>query len=132
VTSSADAARAEYERAIAYDREGFEAQAIPHYEVALRLGLDDALVPSALLGLGSSLRNVDRADDAAAVLTDACERFPDHAALALFRALALASSGRCEQALGETIRLAAARIDAEEIRHYRRALDEYADELAPR
>ena len=132
MTRSTESGRAEYERAIAYDREGFEAEAIPHYEAALRLGLEDALVPGALLGLGSSLRNVARVDEAVAVLTDACERFPDDAALALFRALALASAGRYEYALAETIRLAAARIDADEIRRYRRALDEYADELAPR
>ena len=127
----ADAALAAYERARACDREGLEAEAIEHYEEALRLGLADEHVAGALLGLGSSLRNVDRADDAVAVLTDACDRFPDHVALALFRALALASAGHCERALGETIRLAAARIDADEVRRYRRALDEYADELAP-
>jgi tetratricopeptide (TPR) repeat protein len=129
VTTSADEARTEYERACACDRNGLEQEAIPHYEAALRLGLDDDLLPGALLGLGSSLRNVGRADDAVAVLADAC-RFPDDAALALFRALALASAGRCQQALGETIRLAAARIDAPEVRRYRRALDAYADELA--
>ena len=132
MTTTADAARAEYDRACACDREGLEAAAIPHYEEALRLGLDDALVPGALLGLGSSLRIVGRAGAAVAVLDDACARFPDDAALALFRALALASDGRWEQALGETIRLAASRIDADEVRRYRRALDVYADELAPR
>jgi tetratricopeptide (TPR) repeat protein len=132
VTTSVDAARAEYEQACACDREGREEEAIPHYEAALRLGLDDELVPGALLGLGSSLRNVGRADDALAVLGDACARFPDNAALPLFRALALATAGRCEQALGETIRLAAARIDADEVVRYSRALNEYADELAPR
>jgi tetratricopeptide (TPR) repeat protein len=132
VPPAADAALDAYERACDCDRRGLEAEAIPHYEEALRLGLAGEHVPSALLGLGSSLRNVGRAADAVALLTDACARFPDHAALALFRALALASAGRCEQALGETIRLAAARIDAEEVRRYRRALDEYADELAPR
>jgi tetratricopeptide (TPR) repeat protein len=132
VATSAGAARTEYERACACDREGLEEEAIPHYEAALQLGLDEALVPGAMLGLGSSLRNVGRADDAVAVLDDACARFPDDAALALFRALALASAGRCRQALGETIRLAAARIDADEVVRYRRALDLYADELAPR
>lgn len=130
--TKAAAARAAYDRACACDREGLEAEAIPHYEQALRLGLDEGLVPGAMLGLGSSLRNVGRAEDALAVLTDATARFPEDAALLLFRALALASAGRCRQALGETIRLAAARIEAGEVRRYRRALDEYADELAPR
>ena len=90
-------------------------------------------MPGALLGLGSSLRNVERADDAVAVLTDAYRALPGRRGAARSSARSRsASAGRCEQALGETIRLAAARIDAEEIRRYRRALDEYADELAPR
>jgi tetratricopeptide (TPR) repeat protein len=130
VTTPADQARAAYDRACACDREGLEAEAIPHYEEALRLGLDDGLVAGALLGLGSSLRNVGRAEDAVAVLTVACARFPDDAALPLFRALALASAGRCGEALGDTILLAAARIDTPEVRRSRRALDEYAGELA--
>jgi tetratricopeptide (TPR) repeat protein len=131
VTTGADAALAAYELACACDRDGLEADAIPRYEEALRLGLAEEHLPAALLGLGSSLRNVGRAEEAVAVLTEACERFPQDAALVLFRALALTSAGRCEQALGETVRLAAARIDAAEVRRYRRALDEYADELAP-
>jgi cyanophycin synthetase len=132
VTTTADEARAAYDRACACDREGLEAEAIPHYEDALRLGLDEELVPGALLGLGSSLRNVGRQAESVELLTDACERFPDDAALRLFRALSLASAGRCDEALGDTILLAAARIDAPEIHRYRRALDAYAQELAGR
>lgn len=129
MTTSADAARAEYERAAACDREGLEQEAIPHYEAALRLGLADELVPGAMLGLGSSLRNVGRFDEAVAVLDDACERFLEDAALSLFRALALASAGRCEEAFASVFRVAVTRIDAPEVVRYRRALDEYAAEL---
>jgi tetratricopeptide (TPR) repeat protein len=132
VTTTADEARAAYDRACACDREGLEAEAIPHYEEALRLGLDEELLPGALLGLGSSLRNVGRHTESVELLTGACERFPDDAALRLFRALSLASAGRCDEALGDTILLAAAQIDRPEIHRYRRALDLYAEELAGR
>ncbi|MGH3130647.1 MAG: tetratricopeptide repeat protein [Gaiellaceae bacterium] len=113
-------------RATEHDRAGREAEAIPEYEEALRLGLDDASAAGALLGLGSSLRNVGRADEAVAVLEGACDRYPDHAALRAFRALALASAGRCAEGLGDTLLLLADRVD---LGGYERALLLYAQEL---
>ena len=115
---------------MAHDRAGREAEAIPEYEEALQLGLDDELTPGALLGLGSSLRNVGRAAHAVEVLDEACRRFPKHGGLRLFRALALASADRCDEGLGEAVRVAAERIETADVRGYRRALELYADELA--
>lgn len=123
------AALAALERAAAHDRAGREAEAVPDYEEALRLGLSDELAAKALLGLGSSLRNVARFDDAVAVLEDACARFPADPALRAFRALALASAGRCAEALGDTLLLVADRID---LQGYERALRVYAHELPSR
>jgi Tetratrico peptide repeat len=80
-----------------------------------------------MLGLGSSLRNVRRFDEAVAILDDACARFPGDAALRAFRALAVASAGRCEQALGDALLLVAEEV---ELGGYERALREYASELA--
>ena len=116
-----------FERAATHDRAGREAEAIPEYEEALRLGLPNEIKRQALLGFGSSLRNVERYDDAVAVLEDACAEFPDDHALRAFRALAVASSGRCEQALGDVLLLVAEQI---ELDGYERALREYARELA--
>ena len=53
-----DLARQRYDEACAFDRSGREAEAIPCYEEALELGLPDGLRRQALLGLGSSYRNV--------------------------------------------------------------------------
>ncbi len=116
-----------YERAAAHDRAGREAEAVPEYEEALRLGLPEEVERRALLGLGSSLRNVERYDDAVAVLEDACGRFPNDHALRAFRALAMSSAGRCEQALGDALLLVAEQV---ELGGYERALREYAQELA--
>ena len=123
-------AEREYELGGARDSAGREEQAIPHYERALALGLREDLVPGALLQLGSSLRNVGRNDEALALFDDAVARFPDHAALRLFRAFALATAGRDREALVDVLELARTRIDAPEIDRYRRSLENYTRALA--
>ena len=114
----------ELERAYAYDREGDEAEAIPHYERAIAAGLDDEQLAKAMLGLGSSLRNVDRVDESVKVLEDAVDRFPDHQALPAFLAFSLWSAGRGNDALA---------LLARRLGHgsgYERAIGEYADDIA--
>ena len=54
--------------ASAHDRRGEEAEAIPFYRRALALGLDGENRKGALLGLGSSLRNVGQAAEAVELL----------------------------------------------------------------
>lgn len=113
----------ELEQAFAYDREGAEAEAIPHYEQAIAAGLSGEPLEKALLGLGSSLRNVDRVDESVAVLEDACRRFPDHPALPVFLAFSLWSAGR----RGEALALLSRRLG--EGSGYERAIREYADDI---
>ena len=125
-----DEAEREYELGGEHDSAGREEQAIPHYERALALGLRESLVPGALLQLGSSLRNVGRNDEAVALFDDAVARFPNHVALRLFRAFALATAGRDREALVDVLELARTRIEAPEIERYRRSLENYTRELA--
>jgi len=125
-----DDARREYELGSEHDSAGREDEAIPHYERALELGLPDEVVPGALLQLGSSLRNVGRIDDALAVLEDGVSRFPEHAALRLFRAFALATAGRDREALVDVLHLARTRIDAPDVQRYARSLEAYTEDLA--
>jgi tetratricopeptide (TPR) repeat protein len=113
----------ELEQAVAYDREGLEAEAIPHYERAISAGLDDERLAKALLGLGSSLRNVGRLDESVRVLQDAVARFPEHQALPVFLALALWSARR----RGEAVALLARRLG--DGSGYERAIGEYADDI---
>ena len=68
-----DLARQRYDEACAHDRAGREEEAIPCYEEALVLGLPDPLRQQALLGLGSSYRNVLRLADAIALLRGAAD-----------------------------------------------------------
>jgi tetratricopeptide (TPR) repeat protein len=115
--------REELEQAFAYDREGFEAEAIPHYERAIEAGLSGEDLEKALLGLGSSLRNVDRVEESVSVLEDACRRFPDHQALPVFLSFSLWSAGRG----GEALALLARRLG--EGSGYERAIREYAADI---
>ena len=116
--------REELEQAFAYDREGFEAEAIPHYERAIAAGLDDEQLAKAMLGLGSSLRNVDRFDESVTVLEDAVARFPGDQSLPVFLAFSLWSAGRPNEAVA----LLARRLG--DGTGYERAIGEYADDIA--
>jgi tetratricopeptide (TPR) repeat protein len=125
-----DEAEREYELGGEHDSAGRADEAVPHYERALALGLREELVPGALLQLGSTLRNLDRNDEAIAVFDDAVARFPDHVALRLFRAFALATAGRDREALVDVLDLARTRIDAPEVDRYRGSLERYTRDLA--
>jgi tetratricopeptide (TPR) repeat protein len=121
-----DAAHAAFERAAAHDRAGQEAEAIPEYEEALRLGLDDTTRPKALVGLGSSLRNVQRYNEAVEVLGHAVEEYPDHSGLRFFLALAQRSGGAEREAFLTLGRIV---LDEADLGGYDRAAALYLDEL---
>jgi tetratricopeptide (TPR) repeat protein len=112
-----------YERGGEHDSAGREDEAIPLYEQALDAGLEGELRARCLLQLGSSLRNVDRVDEAVALLEEARREFPEFRPLRAFLALALHSAGRDREALRELLETIA---DEGE---YTRSLRGYAAEL---
>ena len=77
---------------------GLRGRGDPHYERAIEAGLDDEQLVKAMLGLGSSLRNVDRIDESVTVLENAVERFPATRRY-VFLAFSLWSAGRGNEAL---------------------------------
>jgi len=99
-------AKAAFDSACEHDRHGEESAAIPDYERALALGLAPEQRWQALLGLGSSLRNVGRREEAVRVLRAAVAEFPDQAALRPFLALALHSQGEGREAIVALLDLA--------------------------
>jgi tetratricopeptide (TPR) repeat protein len=119
-------ARQRFDEACDHDRAGREEEAIPRYVEALELGLGDPWRQQALLGLGSSYRNVLRHADAIAVLSEATLEYPDDDALRVFLALALWSGGREQKAfelLGQVV------VDTADLRGYRRAASTYFDHV---
>lgn len=121
-----DLARQRFDEACAHDRAGREEAAVPCYEEALALGLPDPLRQQALLGLGSTYRNVLRHADAIALLNGGVDEYPDDQALRFFLALALWSGGRERDAMQMMGRLA---LDAADLRGYDRAATFYVDHL---
>src|SRR5262245_51110787 len=94
--------------AYACDRIGLERDAIVHYERAWHLGVPAAERPGFLVGFGSTLRNVGRAEDAVARLAEATIEYPDDPSLRAFLALALHSTGQSALALATMLEAALA------------------------
>jgi hypothetical protein len=111
------------ERAFELDSGGDEHGAVVEYERALEAGVPDDMLASALLGYGSTLRNVGRNDDSVRVLKDAVQRFPEHQALPVFLAFSLWTAGR----RGEALALLARRLG--DGSGYERSIGEYAGEI---
>ena len=74
-------------RAWEHDSAGREAEAVVEYRAAFEAGIDDEDLPGAMLGFGSTLRNVGELEESERVLREAVTRFPDNAALRVFLAL---------------------------------------------
>ncbi len=119
------------EAAYACDRYGAEADAIVHYDAAWQLGVPADEQRRFLVGYGSTLRNVGRADEAVAVLGEAIGAFPDYPPLKVFLALALHSAGHIDMAMATALDAA---VDAgrDALDGYDRAIVYYRDELLGR
>jgi Flp pilus assembly protein TadD len=124
-----DEPRAHFEYAGALDYQGREAEAIAPYRQAQALGLSGDDIPRLYVQLGSTLRNVGELDEAVRFLEEGRSRFPDHAGIRTFLALALVSAGRCREAVVTLLDLIAANAAHIDLDGYDRALREYTDEL---
>ena len=75
------------------------AEAIPHYERALTLGLAPNDHAGALLGLGSTLRSIGQLTRSAEVLRSGQHLFPDHREFDVFLALTTHDLGQHAEAM---------------------------------
>lgn len=115
--------------AYACDRNGLENEAVRHYEQAWTLGVPDSEKPGFMLGFGSTLRNVGRADEAVEILSRACAEYPHDLSLRAFLSLALHSAGETGKALGTMLETALSAARPGAFGPYARALKEYKAEL---
>jgi tetratricopeptide (TPR) repeat protein len=115
-------------RAWEHDSAGREQEAVAEYRAALEAGVDDEDLLGALLGFGSTLRNVGELEESERVLREAVTRFPEHAALRVFLALTRWSREDAAGAFRELVE-ALFRADAPGMERYERAIRGYSAEL---
>ena len=119
----------QYQTAWAHDVLGLESEAVPFYERALELGLDDADLEGALVGLGSTYRTLGRYADAERILRRGREQFGAGRCFDVFLAMALYNLGRHAEAMELLLGTLAGSSSEKSIQQYRRAILFYADKL---
>jgi tetratricopeptide (TPR) repeat protein len=119
-------ADAHYLAAWARDAQGLEADAIVHYEKALALGLNGENLRGALLGAGSTYRNLGQFDRSQELLRQGIRDYGDNSEFSAFLALTLYSAGRSKEAIAILLKLVADNTTDVHIKRYDRALRFYA------
>lgn len=111
---------------------GREAEALPFYEKAVALGLPENELSGALLGLGSTLRNLGQLERSAEVLRSRRAQFPDHREFDVFLALTLHELGQHGEALKLTLEALCDTTEDPGLTACQRALRHYAGKLSQR
>jgi tetratricopeptide (TPR) repeat protein len=88
-----------YQLAWTCDVLGHETEALPYYERAIALGLPANELSGALLGLGSTLRNLGQYERSAEVLRSGQAQFPDNREFDVFLAMTLHHLGGHAEAM---------------------------------
>ncbi len=121
----------QHELASTYDSQGLEADAIPHYECALALGLEAESRRGALLGLGSSYRCVEQYSDAVRTFERGIAEYPNANEFGVFLALTLHNLGDHARAMTLLLTHIAEHTSDKATVHYKRAIFHYAEHLQP-
>jgi len=119
-----------YQLAWTCDVLGRENDALPYYEKAVALGLPENELSGALLGLGSTLRNLGQPERSAEVLRSGRAQFPDNREFDVFLALTLHELGRHGEALQLVLEALCDTTEDPGLTAYQRALRHYAGKLS--
>lgn len=118
-----------YQIAWTCDVLGRETEALPFYEKAVALGLPENELSGALIGLGSTLRNLGELERSAEVLRSGRMQFPDNREFDVFLALTLHDLGQHSEALKLTLEALCDTTEDPGLTAYQRALRYYAGKL---
>ena len=118
-----------YQCAWTYDVMGLEENAVPFYERALALGLSGVDRRGALLGLGSTYRNIGEHNKSAAILWQGIAEYEDGREFQIFLAITLYDMGEHAEAMRLLLRNLAETTQNETLKQYERALLFYAANL---
>ncbi|MCM3710162.1 tetratricopeptide repeat protein [Sporosarcina luteola] len=118
-----------YQCAWSFDILGKEAKAVPYYEKALQLGLNDEDALGATIGLGSSYRTLGKFIKSKVVFESGLSRFPENNALKTFYAMTLYNVGEHVKAMEILLTCLVQTSNDPDIKSYERAIGFYADKL---
>lgn len=118
-----------YQLAWTSDTLGHSAEAVPHYERAIALGLAPNELAGALLGLGSTLRHTGQLARSAEVLRSGRAQFPDNREFDVFLALTLHALGQHAEATKLLLLALADTSEDPGITAYQRAIRHEANRL---
>ncbi len=118
-----------YHCARAHDFAGAPERAGPLYERAFAAGLAGEELRRGLTSYGSTLRNLQRYEDAVQILGQAYHQFPGDALIPCYLALAMHSAGRPGQAVALMLDVALEHINDPELQANNWALSNYAAAL---
>ena len=119
-------ATAHYFAAWSRDAQGLEADALVHYEKAFELGLSGGNLRGALLGAGSTYRNLGQLARSEEIFRRAIQAYGDVSEFSAFLALTLYSAGRFKDAISILLKLLADTASDIHIKRYDPALRYYA------
>lgn len=118
-----------YQCAWSFDVLGKEAEAVPYYEKALRLGLNEEDSLGAIIGLGSTYRTLGSYKKSKAVFKSGLVRFPENNALKTFYAMTLYNVGEHVKAMEILLTCLVQTSKDPDIKSYKSAIGFYADKL---
>jgi cyanophycin synthetase len=119
--------RVQFALATALDAADRQADAVPVYASAIKLRPTGELLARSYLGLGAALRQLGRYREALEVFSNGSRRFPEHAPLRAFLALASADTGKPREAV---IALVEDLLDHHDMGAYKEPLRRALGELA--
>lgn len=129
VISNPNDALVNYQCAWSFDVLGKESEAVPYYEKALHLGLNDEYTLGAFIGLGSTYRTLGHYKKSKNVFESGLARFPDNNALKTFYAMTLYNVGEHVKAMEILLTCLVQTSSDPDILSYNRAIGFYADKL---
>ncbi len=119
----------QYQTAWSFDILGEEANAVPHYEQAIKLGLDEENLQGAIIGLGSTYRTLGRYEESRELLKNGLSHFPQNGAMKVFYAMTLYNLQDHSQAMNVLLKTIADQTVDKEIQSYKKAIEFYAEHL---
>ncbi|GEN86113.1 tetratricopeptide repeat protein [Oceanobacillus sojae] len=118
-----------YQCAWSHDVLGEERTAVPYYEKAIQLGLEERNLEDALLGLGSTYRTLGEYEKSKSTFLKGIELFPDNKAIQVFYAMTLYNLKEHHQAMEILLKNLAETTNDTDIQKFSRAITYYADKL---